>query len=348
MVATELSERKKAILSAVISSYIANGEPIGSKLLCSMLNTNLSSATLRNELSDLCSLGLLTQPHTSAGRIPTCSGYRMYVNNIMKPTAVSPEVRLAIDSTLESISHTPEQMPVLACQILADLTGLPSFCATMANDSAKVKRVRLIPIGKKTMLMVIVSTDGITKSRIVLSDYEVGEALLSVFSNICKICIVGHKLNELNTPYLQTIIARVGDYGLAVMPLLSEAFQIIAEMFEPQLHFRGESKLLSKYKQESDALLIGELLSQKQAVIDLAASMKAPVGVIFGDDYGHRIEAGQSCMVLAKYRTGGGDLGRIGVLGPIRMPYEQLIPSIEYFASRLGFLMTRALRDMED
>ena len=344
----ELTPRKHAILSAIINSYIATGEPVGSKALCELLDFGLSSATLRNEMSDLCSMGYLEQPHTSAGRVPTYSGYRIYVDDIMNSKNLSPEIKLAIDSTLETVSHTPEQMSERACQILADLTGLPSFTLTVTNPEAKIKRVRLIPMGKKTLLLAIISTDGVTKSRIVLSDCDVNEELLSIFSNICKVFIVGHKLQELSTAYLQTIVARLGDYGLMLMPLLSTTFDVIGEMAEPRLEFKGESNLLSGYRRESDALRLGELIKQKEAIIALASRMSSPIAVVFGDDYGRGFSGSSSSMVVAKYRTGDRELGRIGVIGPTRISYEQLIPSIEYFADRLGKLMTKALRDMED
>jgi len=344
----ELTPRKKAILSAIISSYIMSGDPIGSKTLCDMLDINVSSATLRNEMSDLCAMGLLEQPHTSAGRIPTNSGYRLYIDDLMGSRRLSPEIQLAIDSTLETVSHTPEQMPSLSSQILADLTGLPSFAVMLTNPDAKIKRIRLIPMGRKTALMVIISTDGATKSRIVLSDCDIDEALLTLFSNICKVLIIGHKMIELNTAYLQTIAARAGDYGLAIMPLLSTMFDMISEMSEPWLDFKGESKLLSRYRREPDALKLGELIHQKDAIVSLVTRMEAPVAVIFGDDYGHGLYDDNSCMVIAKFAAGDKELGRIGVLGPTRMAYEQLIPCIEYFAKRLGTLMTKALRDMED
>ena len=343
----ELTPRKRAILSAIIDSYIMSGEPIGSKALCDMLDFAVSSATLRNEMSDLCSMGLLSQPHTSAGRIPTNSGYRLYVDGLMGEKSVAPEIKLAIDSMLETVSHTPEQMPELACEILADLTGLPAFTVTLANPQAKIKRVRLIPMGRKTALMVIISTDGATKSRIVLSDCNVDESLLTLFSNICKVCIIGHRLEEFSTAYLQTIVARSGNFGLSITPLLSTMFDMIGEMSDPKLKFEGETNILSGYG-DADASRLGELIKNKDAIISLTAKMQTPVAVIFGDDYGYGISDNGTSMVLAKFKTGDKELGRIGVLGPTRMAYEQLIPSIEYFAERLGTLMTKALRDMED
>lgn len=344
----ELTERKRKILAAIVRNYISSGEPVGSKALCEMLDIGLSSATLRNEMSDLCFMGFLEQPHTSAGRIPTCLGYRYYVSDLMTTEKPTPEIRLAIDSTLESIARTPEQMPALSCQILADLTGLPAFCATLSNDSAKVKRVRMIPMGKKTMLIIVVSTDGVAKSRIVLSDYDLTETLLSLFNNICKVLIVGHSLSELNTAYLQSIVARVGSEGLGVLPMLSAIFEIISEMFSPSLHFRGETKLISGYNNQPDAARIGELISQKDKVISLISDIRGPVDVIFSDEYSHEADAPPSSIVVAKFSTGNLALGRIGIIGRARMAYDQLFPSLEYFAERLGILMTKAMRDMED
>ena len=344
----ELTPRKRAILAAIVKNYISSGEPIGSKTLCDMLEFSLSSATLRNEMSDLCFMGFLEQPHTSAGRVPTPLGYKLYIDDLIQPMELQPEIRIAIDAALETIVHTPEQMPTLACQILADLTGLPAFTATLTNDSAKVKRVRMIPIGKKTLLIVIISTDGVAKSRIVLSPYDIDESLLSTFSNICKVCIVGQRLYDLNTAYLQSIVARVGDFSLTLMPMLSTIFEIISEMFEPQLHFRGETKLLSGYQNQPDAARIGEMISNKDTVLALISRINEPVKVIFSDEYSLDNSHNASCMVVAKFMTGNKELGRIGVMGQARMPYEQLIPSLEYFANRLGIIMTKAMRDMEE
>ncbi len=343
----DLTPRKRAILAAVIDSYILSGEPVGSKSLCDLLPIQVSSATLRNEMSDLCQMGFLNQPHTSAGRIPTSLGYQLYISDLMGTPTVSPEVKLVIDSMLQSVAHNPEQMPALATEQLSNLTGLPAFSATLTNSDAKIKRVRIIPMGKRTLLMVVIATDGTAKSRIVLSDCVVDETLLSVYSNVCKACIIGHRLSELNRAYLQSIVARLGDYSLSIMPLISTMFEIIAEMFEPQLIFKGETNLFSGYRQPASAR-IGELIQEKDTVLSLISNMTDPVEIMFSDEYSPDTSSEPCCMVVAKFSTGQHELGRIGVLGPSRMAYDQLIPSVEYFANRLGKLMTKAMRDMED
>ncbi len=340
----ELTPRKRAIMDAVVKAYIASGEPIGSKMLCDLLDMNVSSATLRNEMSDLCNMGLLNQPHTSAGRVPTLDGFKLYVHDLLSPEPLQPEIRFAIDSTLETIAHTPEQMPQLSCQILADLTGLPAFCVTLSNETARVKRIRMIPMSKHTLLLLVISTDGIAKSRIVLTDSVVNEQLLSLYSNICKTCIVGRRLSELNTAYLQSIVARVGDFSLPIMTLLSTIFEVIGEIAEPQLCFRGESKLIT----DGDDIRLNELLSQKDALVSLVAQLKAPVGVVFSDDFCNINSGSTASIVVAQYMTGNKMLGRIGVIGPARVSYSKLVPSVEYFATQLGQLMTKAMRDIEE
>lgn len=344
----ELNQRKKAILAAVVDNYILCGEPVGSKALCDLLDLSLSSATLRNELSDLCNMGLLSQPHVSAGRVPSCRGYRMYVDTLMQKATLTPEVKLLIDSALQTIAHTPEQIPELSSQLLADMIGLPAFSATLANDTAKVKRVRLIPMGARTILMVVISTDGMARSRIVLSDCNVDENLLSIYSNICKSCIVGHRLYELNRAYLQSIVARLGGFSLSIMPLLSALFEIVSEMFEPQLNFRGETNIFSAHRRQADSARLGELLSQKDTLISLISDMGKNVDVIFSDEYSADTETEPAGIIVAKFKTGNRPLGRIGIIGPARMAYSQLMPSIEYFAQRLGKIMTKAMQDMED
>lgn len=344
----ELNQRKKAILAAVIDNYILSGEPVGSKALCDLLDLSLSSATLRNELSDLCNMGLLSQPHVSAGRVPSCSGYRLYVDTLMQKAVLTPEVKLIIDSALQTIAHTPEQMPELSSQLLADMVGLPAFSVTLTNDTAKVKRVRLIPMGKRTILMVVISTDGMARSRIVLSDCNVDENILSIYSNICKSCIVGHRLYELNRAYLQSIVARLGGFSLSIMPLLSTLFDIVSEMFEPQLYFKGETNIFSAYVRQADSARLGELFSQKETLISLVSDIENNIDVIFSDEYSPDTKTEPSGIITAKFKTGNRSLGRIGVIGPARMAYSQLMPSIEYFAYRLGKIMTKAMQDMED
>ena len=137
----ELTPRKQAVLKAIVKAYIETGEPIGSKNLMALIPNAPSSATLRNEMSELCELGLLHQPHTSAGRIPTVGGYRLYVKNLMNGEELPIATQQFIDKELESLSCEPEGIPAAAAQLLSKITGLPALACLMTEGSPRIKKI---------------------------------------------------------------------------------------------------------------------------------------------------------------------------------------------------------------
>ena len=214
----ELSPRKKQILAAIVKTYIETGEPVGSKALSQVLDLGLSPATLRNEMSDLCELGYLEQPHTSAGRIPTSAGYRLYIKQLMTPAQPDEETKAAIDDALESTVSDPERMVGTAGQVLADLTGLPALSATVANETAAVKRVEVIPMGRRSVLLVLITSDGAARSRLCRTDYPLSPGLLERFARLAAAEIEGAELSAFQPALLQTLVAGAGEYGFACWP----------------------------------------------------------------------------------------------------------------------------------
>jgi len=343
----ELSKRKRAILSALIRSYIDTGEPIGSKALCNILNFNVSSATLRNEMSELCEMGFLEQPHTSAGRIPTNSGYKLYVDSLMDRNSITPQMRAAIDSLLTEASHDPEHMASLAGQILSDLTGLPTLLTTISNGSAYVRRVELLPMGRRTILIVLVTSDGVARSRICRNNVDLTSDLIEIFDRMVSVQVVGTELVKFSQAFLQTLVAEAGQYALALTPLMTSVFEIISDINSSGLSFKGEATLISCYENETQAKAILNLIARQNVLMDILVGVSLPVDIVFGDGTGID-ELRPSNMVVARYRLGENDLGRIGVIGPTRMAYEQVIPGLEYFAKRFGVIMTQTMHDLED
>lgn len=343
----ELSERKKAILSALIRSYINTGEPIGSKALCNILNFNVSSATLRNEMSELCELGFLEQPHTSAGRIPTNSGYKLYIDSLMDRNAITPQMRAAIDTLLTEASHDPENLASLAGQILSDLTGLPTLLATITNEHAYVRRVELLAMGRRTILIVLVTSDGVARSRICRNNADLTTDLISIFDRLVSARVVGTELNQFSQAFLQTLVAEAGQYALAITPLMTSVFDIIADINSSGISLKGESNLINCYGNEMQARALLNLITRQNVLMDILAGVNRPVDIVYGDVTGID-ELRPSNMVVARYKLGDNELGRIGVIGPTRMAYEQVVPGLEYFAKRLGIIMTQTMHDLED
>lgn len=343
----ELTPRKKIILSEIVKAHIALGEPVGSKLLCQITNLGLSSATLRNEMSDLCEMGYLEQPHTSAGRVPTALGYRLYVSELSDKKNPSAVVKESIDRVIRKVSEDPEHITALAGQALSDLTGFTSVSLTIPEESAFVKRTDLLPMGRRAALLVLVTSDGIACSRICRTgEILTGDSIVK-FDRLVAEEIVGKPLSIFTDAFLQSVAAKTGEHGLALMPMLSVLFEMIGSVCKSKLELKGEANIYSYYNKESDARKIVEFFSKRDAILSILSKADDSVSVIFGDDCG--IEALKpSSMVVAKFGGGENRIGRIGVIGPTRMAYEDLIPSVGYFARRLGQVLKQSLHDLED
>lgn len=342
----ELTPRKKIILSEIVKAHIALGEPVGSKFLSQTTNLGLSSATLRNEMSELCEMGFLEQPHTSAGRIPTAAGYRLYVTGLLNNSQPSAPIKNSIDQMIENVSKDPENITALAGQALSNLTGLTAVSLLAPEKGAYVKRVELLPMGKRTALLVLVTSDGVARSRICRTNELLTSSAIEVFDRIAACDIVGNSLYGFNGVLLQSIIAKADDFGLALMPLFSILFEMIDTVCRYELDLKGESNIYAHYNKESDARKIVDFISRRDAILSILSEIPDPVSVVFGDDCGID-DLKPSSMVVAKF-GGENRIGRIGVVGPKRMDYEDIIPSISYFAKQLGKVLEQSLHDLED
>lgn len=342
----ELTPRKKIILSEIVKAHIAHGEPVSSKLLCQTTNLGLSSATIRNEMSDLSAMGYLEQPHTSAGRVPTAAGYRMYVTGLLDKNTPSQPMQKSIDRVIEKVADDPENITALAGQALSDLTGFTAVSMTIPEANAFIKRVELLPMGKRTALLVLVTSDGIARSRICRTHESLSATALRIFDRLAAVDIIGKELYDFSGAFLQTLAAKTGEFALTLVPLLSILFEMIENVRRSQLDLRGESNLYSVYNKEDDARRIVEFISRRDAILSILSEIPDQISVVFGDDCGVE-ELKPSSMVVAKFGGGDNRVGRIGVIGPTRMAYEDLIPSISYFAKQLGRVLEQSIKDLE-
>lgn len=343
----ELSSRKRAVLAAVVKSYIETGEPVGSKLLTGILENAPSSATLRNELSELCELGLLSQPHTSAGRVPTANGLKLYIDALMSPKMISGSAKRFIDSRLSDIHCEPERIPSAAGQIISDLTGLPAVTSLISEHSPRVKKAELMPLGRHSVMLMLLTDDGRVRSRIFRMDSDFSEELVKCFYETAARHIYGRPTDELTKAYMQSVTASAGIGFLELMPLIAEIFEMAQEVEEKSLGLSGADCIYNICETEDSARRLRALVERGEPLISLLDGIKNRVGVIFGMETGCR-ELRTDTVIAAKYGAAGGFRGVVGVIGPNRMSYEQIIPSMEYISLKLTDLMNRAQKDMED
>ena len=343
----ELSARKQAILTAVVKAHIKTGEPIGSKLLSSILDFGLSSATLRNEMSELCELGLLQQPHTSAGRIPSVLGYRMYVNFLMKHSTVSAQQKQTIDRLLENLPDDPQYIPSAGAELLSEFTGLTAISATNSAGNAYVKHIEVIPVSRKALLLVLITSDGTSKSRMCRTEFDLTADDLNCFNRMLKEYVLFKKLSLFNKVYLQNIVSASGFYAIRLIPIISQLFNTVNEVSKPKFELKGEANLFGSSFAERDALKLLKMLSRTDTVTSMLKALNNPINVIFADSSDMNLER-PPCMIIANYSAHGNAPAQIGVIGPARISYENIIPSIEYFAKTLGSRIKNALNVMED
>ena len=343
----QLTPRKQAILKAIIKAYIDTGEPVGSKNLTSLLENAPSSATLRNEMSELCELGLLQQPHTSAGRVPTVGGLRFYIDSLMPENEISESAKKLVDEALEAQHCEPEQIPAVAAKVLSKLTGLPSISCTISNKVPTIKKIELLPVSRYSVMLLVITDDGRTRSRVFRQADNFTASTKRLFEEISQKYLIKKPIDELNPGYIQNIALSAGAAVLDLIPLLTAVCQTADEIAMKDVNLQNEGALYNISGDDSSARRIISLINSGDPVISILEGIEKGAGVVSGAHTGYE-ELGQNTFVAAKFCVTDKYKGYIGVIGPNRMSYEQIMPYTIYIAEKLGDIMTKAQKDMED
>ncbi|MEG1550986.1 MAG: heat-inducible transcriptional repressor HrcA, partial [Oscillospiraceae bacterium] len=259
-----MTERKERLLCAIVEKYIETGEPIGSKALVESLGMSVSSATVRNEMSDLVSMGYLEQPHTSAGRIPSSAGYRYYVDRLMNKYELSQNEKRVIETQLFKVSGEPQKILEQAGNILAEITNCAAVSTTPSDESAVIRRIELVPIGTKTAMVVILTSSGLLKSKVCRTEAEITLDMVESFYNMTMTHFIGKNVSNMNIAKIQTLAVSLGEKFFVMTPLLVTLCDL-AEMTErTELLLEGQSNLLNHKEFESNAYEIMEFLRRSE------------------------------------------------------------------------------------
>lgn len=338
----ELSERKKQILAAVVEQYIKTGEPVGSKGLLSSTGMSVSSATVRNEMSELAAMGYLEQPHTSAGRVPSQKGYRYYVDNLMKSREIDELNRRMIEAGISSAVGDPERLIAQAGEVLADLTKCACVSTAPGGEAMIIKRIELVPVGIHSAMLVLLTSNGILKSRLCRLDCELTAKICEQFYNIIQSCIIGKPASEISVASMQTVAATLDGDVFAMLPLMAAVCELARSTASSRIMLGGSSNLFSSYG--NDAMELLEFLNKTEPLSAVMGGITEPIDVKIGRENLYR-QLENSSVIVAKYSVGGNDSGTIGIIGPTRMDYENIIPSVKYLTNLVGRLITQAIEE---
>ena len=338
----ELSERKKKILRAVVESYVQTAEPVGSKAILELADLNVSSATIRNELADLTEQGYLEQPHTSAGRIPSPKGYRLYVNELMEDQRLSLEETRQINEALHLKMQELDKVIDQAGRMVSQLTNYPAFAVAGNPRRVTIRRFDLILVDANSFIVVVMTDGNVVKNKLIHLPAELSEPQLQLLTALLNTSFTGKTLDEL-TPELMRVAehAAGSSYGLISL-VVSFAMDVLDEMENGAVYTAGASHILDhpEYQDVGKAQKLMTYLSEEQSLIQ---SLALPT---MGDDNTKILigpenvaeELKDTSVVLASYDIGDGMKGVIGVVGPTRMDYGKVAAKLSYVADGLSKL----------
>ena len=337
-----LTERKRKILAIIIERFIATGEPVGSKAICADMGNTVSSATIRNDMADLVEAGFLEQPHTSAGRIPSEAGYRYYVDNLMTSYELGLDEQERIKIWLQSFSGEPDKLLEKAGSILAELTNCVAVSSSPSDTEAFIKRIELVPLSNHTAMIVLLATAGILKSAVVRSDAEINVDIAEIFYNISQTYFTGRNVSDITVTFIQTLVASLGDRVFIMSPFLCAIADLCEAVKTTELHLKGQNNILNHSELSEDAFILMDFLHRGTPLENILNSQKKPLNVSIGSENAYR-ELKNSTTKFTKYSVGDRDSGSIGIIGPTRLDYARLIPSIKYLANVIGTMLTETL-----
>ena len=215
-----MDDRKLKILSAVVNEYIVTGEPVGSKAI--MAHVQASSATIRNEMAELEKQGYLEQPHTSAGRIPTYKGYRLYVDRLMEQNQLTANEKKMLDSMIPQEYVTEEDLVNKASMALADLTKCAAVVANATPKFSLISKVEVIPTGKRMYVILMITSNGSIKNKVCRLEFDLSQDQLEFFDNFVKENLNGVPFDSLSDAYLEKLTEAMGTFMMTLSPLVSE------------------------------------------------------------------------------------------------------------------------------
>lgn len=338
----DISNRKLKILSVIVQKYIENGIPISSKAVCDDLNFPISSATVRNEMSDLYRLGYLIQPHTSSGRVPSNKGYRLYINKFMPKKSMSPEEKNIIEGALYSYSDDPENLIEKACQILSKMTNFISIFTTPPSSEAKVRNIQFVKTGKRNAMIVLMTTTGMIKNKLFRCQYDISPDLINIFSNLLNEKFQGKPLRSITPESVGMISDSNSSISILLSPIINALIDASLEAQEVSIKMEGQTNLFSIPEIDiNEAICLMNFLSHKNNILSIISSMDKNLCIRIGEENHHQ-ELKKLSVIIKKYIIGD-KLGSILLIGPTRMNYSELVSKIDNVAASVENILDQIL-----
>jgi len=337
----ELDERKKKILQAVIRNYLETGEPVGSRTISKYTDLNLSSATIRNEMSDLEEMGYILQPHTSAGRIPSDKGYRFYVDTMMQ------EKEREVVEMKDMLVERQDKLEILLKQVakvLAQNTQYATMISAPQAKRSKLKFIQLSRVDARQILAVIVIEGNVIKNHMLPVDEELDDETMLKLNILLNTTLNGLSIDEINLAMISLMKQKAGIHSDIVNKVIDALAEAIRGEEDLEIYTSGTNNIF-RYPELADQQKASELINtfeEKQLLGELLqdageSGENTGIQVYIGAE--SPVKSMQDCSVVtATYELGGGMKGTIGIVGPKRMDYDKVVRTLRTIQTQLDDL----------
>ncbi len=339
----ELTARQKKILRAIVDSYIQTAEPVGSKTLAAMADMDCSSATIRNEMAELTQMGLLEQPHTSAGRIPSPAGYRLYVDELMQDYRLSVDETQSLNQAMELKMQEVDKVISQVSKMVSKMTNLPAVAMTAAAGTLTVQRFDILQASAGSFILVVMVSNEAVRNKLIKLPLNCTEQDLKLLAAVLNASLTELPADGFTPELLQRVTRSAGPAASLVPVIVDFTTHVLQEEQKSQVYVSGQMKLLGQ-PEYRDVEKAQEVLStlDSDALSNLPATLSDTTGtqILVGPENIAR-ELRDTSVVMTRFDIGDGMQGLIGVVGPTRMDYAQVTARLSYFAENLGRMFSK-------
>ncbi len=336
----EMTPRKEKILSSVVRDFVKSGEPVGSKAIAEEIG--VSSATVRNEMAELIELGLLEQPHTSAGRVPSQRGYREYVDHLMRVPVLREEEERWFTSILAGSAYEPERLLLSVCRLLSSVTRYAAAVTTPSGMTARVKAVQFVQTSRRTAMLLLMSSAGTMKTRVFHCDFDSSGEILRVLFRLFNEKVTGKEVLEITPAFLQSMGASLGEMMVLAGPALQALLEAARDTAKTEVLTSGQMDLLLYPELEHRQIM--DFLERKEDVVSLLRQKPGRVSILIGSE-SQRPELKNASFLISRYAVEEQDVGALALLGPTRMDYARLTAILQYLTKEVGQMLTVLTRE---
>lgn len=347
----ELNDRKLQILQAIIMNYLETAEPVGSRTISRRFPLGISSATIRNEMSDLEDLGLIVQPHTSAGRIPSSKGYRLYVDHLMASQHPNVEQFTILKGMLKEKYLQLDSLMKELGDLLAALTKYTAIVTMPQFRKTRLKHLQLIALDQHSVILVVITDGNIVRNNVLPTRQPLRESDMYYLSEVLNRHLAGRTIEEINLPLIQTMKQEMQIDQSLMEDLLNAISNTLQYAEDVDVFTAGATNILNfpEFSDIARARALMEVFQQKETMLSLVdydlcddESMKITIGSE------NTIEQMQDCSVVtATYRYGKQNIGSISVVGPMRMDYDRVVSTLDYLVKDFQKLFNEAENQKE-